>query len=337
MLRPTRRRRDHPSDYGIAEAAADVEDLRIALGIDEWGISTHGSMSRFALEVLRRFPDHVREVVLDSPDRPQVDPFRQSIQGTRYAIDALSRACVANDGCDRQTPDVATTLSHAVARLQSDPARVPLPSGVNLLVDGAMLLRLVRQQMMSTGVDVIGQVPAASRRSRTVTFPPLMRSLLASAAGGQAYCPGYLPTCLPSLGLYQGAYYSILCEDIAPFVNSEVPERLARDDPAYVEAFVDSPYREVCPAWPIEPSDPMVAQPVASAVPTLIVLGSLDPMSTVPYSQQSASGLRSSWTVVVPGFGHGVTGASRCIQDIRRAWLEQPTSPPEVPPCAAMV
>ena len=264
-----------------------------------------------------------------------MDRFRQSIQGTRYAIDALSRACVANDGCDRQTPDVATTLSNAVARLQSDPARVPLPSGVNLLVDGAMLLRLVRQQMISTGVDVIGQVPAAIQAIADGDLSAPTRSLLASAAGGQAYCPGYLPTCLPSLGLYQGAYYSILCEDIAPFANSEVPSdsrattpRMSkRSSTALIARWsrhrrLSRQTRRWLSRWHL-PCRPDRAR-------------SLSPMSTVPYSQQSASGLRSSSTIVVPGFGHGVTGASRCIQDIRRAWLEQPTSPPEVPPCAAM-
>ena len=40
--------------YDVSEAAADIIDLRVALGIEEWGLRQQGHDVRFLLEALRR-------------------------------------------------------------------------------------------------------------------------------------------------------------------------------------------------------------------------------------------------------------------------------------------
>lgn len=53
--------------YDIEQAAADVEDLRVALGIYAWNLGSLGTQSRIVLEVMRSYPNHVRAVYMDLP------------------------------------------------------------------------------------------------------------------------------------------------------------------------------------------------------------------------------------------------------------------------------
>src|SRR6266704_3659444 len=92
------------SAFGLHEMAADTEDLRIALGIDQWNVMALGTTSRIALEYLRDFPRHIRAAVLDSPEWPGADLLVESIQATRHAISELAAACSADAACRGFTP-----------------------------------------------------------------------------------------------------------------------------------------------------------------------------------------------------------------------------------------
>ena len=81
--------------YTIDEMAADVEDLRQALGIDEWNLQSWTSNARVMLEVMKDYPEHVRTSVLISPEFPQSDPLSEGIAATDYSIDQVAASCEA--------------------------------------------------------------------------------------------------------------------------------------------------------------------------------------------------------------------------------------------------
>ena len=56
--------------YNTAENAADIADLRVALGIDTWNVYGVSYGSNLALSVLRDHPQGIRSVVLDSVSPP---------------------------------------------------------------------------------------------------------------------------------------------------------------------------------------------------------------------------------------------------------------------------
>ena len=60
-----------PSDYNTTENSADIADLRIAMGIDEWNLYGVSYGTNLALQVLRDHPAGIRSVVLDSVVAPQ--------------------------------------------------------------------------------------------------------------------------------------------------------------------------------------------------------------------------------------------------------------------------
>ena len=59
------------SAYNSAESAADVADLRLTLGYDEWDLYGLSYGTRLALTVMRDHPEGVRSVVLDSTYPPE--------------------------------------------------------------------------------------------------------------------------------------------------------------------------------------------------------------------------------------------------------------------------
>ena len=99
------------SSYDLHQNAADIEDLRKALRIRQWGLTATGTDSRVIVQALREYPQHVREVVLDGADFPQADPFSEAIRGTRHAIGQMDTTCSADPSCNRRFPHFAQAVA----------------------------------------------------------------------------------------------------------------------------------------------------------------------------------------------------------------------------------
>ncbi len=107
--------------YNSAASAADVNDLRLALGYEQvnlWGAS-YGS--RLALEVMRRYPTGLRSVVLDSVYPPDVDLYAGAPANFSRALERLFSACAANPICDRAYPDLRNVFFETVQKLDTQP------------------------------------------------------------------------------------------------------------------------------------------------------------------------------------------------------------------------
>ncbi len=127
------------ADFDIQNSVEDMEDLRVALGIDRWAfLSSYGTGSRYLFEYLREFPGRVGGAWMDSPQFPQVDEVSAGIDGTRYALDQLFKACANDEACSTSYPDLRTSWKQALTRLK----RRPLLESVT--VDAGKLLRAAR-------------------------------------------------------------------------------------------------------------------------------------------------------------------------------------------------
>jgi pimeloyl-ACP methyl ester carboxylesterase len=322
-----------PGAYDIRAMAADGEDLRRALGIDQWGIISFGNVSRIALEMIREYPEHIREVVLDSPELPQVDPFTEGIVGTRAALGQMAAACRADETCSGRFPDVERAFEEASTALDQHPltlsSRVDAGGdAVKVLLDGSMFLRGVRTLLAGEGDATGGATPAviyAALDDRTSLVRHYITDRLASQ---QTYCLGYGVECDPSHMISVGAYLSVLCSDIVPFVDPSALTKLAAGDAAFETVFAQAPWLDACEAWKVLPADASVASPVSSDVPTLIFLGRFDPFGSSAIVRPAISGLAQHWVVIDPAAGRNAL-ADACFQDLRTLWLADPTSPPD--------
>jgi pimeloyl-ACP methyl ester carboxylesterase len=331
------------SAYHLGEMAADAEDVRRALGIPRWNIASYGSTSRVALEVVRRFPEHVRAMWLDTPQFPQVDGVTLGITGTRYALTQISADCAADRACRRRFPDLSNALREAVVRLDEEPVTVTVadtPAAeaaghpIPVVVDGGAFLRAVRAMVSNIDLAMAPGVPALIYRGLEGDV-----EVVAHLLSAEPLCLGYQPVC-GAQPLFEGALFSILCHDEVPFVEASRLAGMAGGNPGFQDAYVDSPYLDVCEVWDVGEATSVAHRPVSSDIPMLIYVGEYDAFGPLPVAEQAVASLSGSFLVDVPYQGHNVLGSLDCYRNIRNAWIENPTSPPdtscieEIPPTA---
>jgi pimeloyl-ACP methyl ester carboxylesterase len=88
------------ADYTTAENAADINDLRLALGYEQVDLYRVSYGSRLALTVMRDFPQAVRSVVLTSPLPPQADLLAGRGLAFNNALETLSATCANDPACN---------------------------------------------------------------------------------------------------------------------------------------------------------------------------------------------------------------------------------------------
>ena len=309
--------------YSLREAAADAEDLRVALGIERWNLRGLGSGARLAFEILRRHGDHVRAVWLDSPEIPQVDLLTTGILGTRYATRALAAACDADRRCNARYPQVEHTLGGEsprrgaptlTARGRHDGSRIPIA------LDGGTALRAHREGLAWAPEAGPRAIAANSLRDPRLGYDWISDGPLFTL--GYGIDPGREDV------FSHGAWFSTICHDQLPFVTQASLNALTRGAPAYREAFAQSPFADICRIWRVGRASPDVRMPVRSNVPVLIFVGRFDPYGSPPFARQAARTLPRSWIVELPGEGYNGLAESYCALATRNAWIDRPTSQP---------
>jgi len=281
------------SAYTIHEMAADVENLREALGIDEWNLQSWTSSARVMLEVMKDYPEHVRVSVLVSSEFPQSDPLGEGIEATRYAVDQLASACEAQEPCNRKFPDVGRAFSEAIAQLNAHPvtliernslAAAEAGHPFHVYIDGGMLFRIIRAAIAFEGGASIGLLPRILYAIRDGHVPASLLTVAGSITSAPALCVGLFWTCREQRS--DGTFFSVLCHDELPFVDRDALAASAVGNPAAQADFVASPYFDVCKAWDVGSADPSAAQPVTSDIPTLFIAGQFDPFSSLRRSER---------------------------------------------------
>ncbi|MFD0514904.1 alpha/beta fold hydrolase [Streptomyces aureus] len=109
------------SSYNTTENAADFADLRTALGISRWNVYGYSYGSDLALTYLRLHPKGIRAVAIDSVTPPQSAILPWGWSSAREGIDNILEACAAEPRCKSRYPDLATTLTEQVRRLEAKP------------------------------------------------------------------------------------------------------------------------------------------------------------------------------------------------------------------------
>lgn len=314
------------ADYNMAEAAADAEDLRIALGVDQWNLRGFGTGARYAFEIIRRYPESVRAAYLDTPEAPQRDLLSTAIVGTRLALRELTEACASDPVCDQAFPDLGGVIEASMLENAENPDQdLQTHEGIDvpLVWDDALQLRAIREALTWT--------------------PELIPSAFFTTtvgndywiANGPAFLFGYIPDeDSPVFDFSHGAFFSTLCRDQLAFVDQTDLTTLAEGHPSYIKAFANAPFFEMCRVWDVGTAPSEVHQPVTSDVPVLLLVGRFGPYAPRPLVDEIAETLSSSFIVELPNEGHN-TLSTLCVRDIRNAWLDNPTSPPDASSCLA--
>jgi pimeloyl-ACP methyl ester carboxylesterase len=310
--------------YNTRENAADIADLRVALGIEWWNVYGVSYGSDLALQLLRDHPEGIRSVVLDSVVPPNQNIVDKWWAAPASGLEAIFAACAAQPACAAAYPNLATDFTTTVNRLSATPAEITVgdPSGqpVRVTIDGFKLFPV----MLAWSASV----------TQVIDIPRLIDNL-ANGDGTLAAAAIVATNDLPEdergllgSGLALGAY----CQEMANWTDAERALSEARiampaiAEPVLRIAPTGSWLFDECRAWGLGRSDPATLATAISKVPTLILAGTFDSNTAPAWVEQVTPGLSNAVVLHFPGVGHGVLPTSHCAQTIMTEFLDDPHS-----------
>jgi pimeloyl-ACP methyl ester carboxylesterase len=310
--------------YNTTENAADVADLRKAMGIREWNVYGFSYGTDLTLTYMREHPEGIRSVTVDSVMDPHLASVGRGWTSYREAFDNLLRACEAQRPCRERYPDVEQTFERQVEKLESDPLITraePEPGAppVKVAIDGGALVNW----LSGGGFDhEAADVPAA----------------IDALAEGD---PGTIAVQRAGVGVTpagvfgEGLTFGVFCGEWLPY---EGPDNVLREGrrafPTFPTSVLQSapqyPFMtQVCRAWDIPKAPASVRAVTRSSIPTLVLSGTFDAATGESLAKSATETLARSTFVSVPGVGHGVAFASPCAQRVMASFYSDPTGAPD--------
>ena len=309
------------SAFDTAENAADLADLRVAMGIEEWNLYGVSYGTDLALQTLRDHPEGIRSVVLDSVVPPQPNLIEQFWPNAAKGFEALFAACAVDVPCDAAFPDLATDFTTLVNELTATPLTVTLttPTGAttDVVIDGFTLANLVVVASLTPGT--LAPMPKLINDLSAGDGTAAAQTVLAGATGTLAGLTGY------------GLSYGVFCRESIAFTDEaqlaatarealpDFPDVALSNVPQFLRPFQD------CDAWDAGRADPSVREPARSEVPALLLAGELDAITPPAWAELAAETLPNSTLLRFPGSGHDITlWNTECAVAVMNNFLDQP-------------
>lgn len=309
-------------NYDSAASAADLEDLRAALGYQQWNLYGNSYGTRLALTAMRDYPAGIRSVILDAVYPVEANLYAEAPRNAERAMDAFFATCDADPNCADQFPELKQTFTALVDRLNAEPASITVPNPNPGPVGPA------RFQSPLSGDGLVAGLFQSLYATDLIPFLP---EIIAAADQGD----------FGTIGLLQGAFaaelgyvslgmqLAVQCHEEVPFASAQDLETASADYPL-VEGFFTSAATlgpqmlELCDDWGSGMPDAVEDEPVESDIPTLVMTGNLDPITPPRWGEAIASSLSAAQFFEFPYTGHGVLVARDCGVQMAQSFLDAP-------------
>lgn len=301
--------------YNTLETVADLEDLRMMLGIEQWNFVGSSYAARIGLTLARLHPESLRSMVLDSVYDPSVNFIETRVPSFASVLEKLFAACAEDVNCSEVYPNLEVHFYEVIARADENPIPVDIDhprSGDSVTV-------------YLTGDDLVLGVFNALRDARLLAYLPFVIEEI--HAGNMSVITPLAQNGFASMfNTPLGIYYAVECAEEYPFNNMEHQRNVAQEY-AGLENFLPTPSDPyICEAWNAQSVDTSFREPVMSDVHALILSGEYDAVTPAAFSQQTASRLENAVYVNVPGLGHAVMDVDACARQMASTFIESPES-----------
>jgi pimeloyl-ACP methyl ester carboxylesterase len=320
----------NPADYNTTENAADFADLRRALGIAQWNVIGASYGTDLALTYMREHPEGIRSVTIDSVVPPHLASAGLAWTSAGAGMRNMFRACAAQPRCRSRYPRPGRVFDRIVRQLEADPVTArakpalipgdrPEPGAKpsKVVLDGGAFANYI---INITGAGFGAKVPRLLYQFARGNRRPVLASQAATGA-------------LHAGELSYGLQYGVICSEWIPY---ETPAGVLRKGRRAFPRFPTSvlaqppqfPWRFMdCPIWDVPKAPAAQREITRSDIPTLVLAGSFDSLTSAANARIAASTLTNSRFVVIPGAGHVVLNTSKCAGRVFVSFLSRPTAP----------
>jgi pimeloyl-ACP methyl ester carboxylesterase len=272
--------------YNTVENAADLNDLRLALGYGKITLIGGSYGSHLALQFLRQFPKHVERILIhgvEGPDHTWDDPAAM--------LATLQRIAAAAE----QAPGYATripaegllaVLDRIIARLETKPATVAVSQddAVTNVVVNADLVRLMARRN-------------AGRRSDPAAWPEMIMAM----DRGDFSLAARSALSLREVSIADPMHHSMDCASGASPARTR---RLRNSSARRLLGDINLEYEAICAIWPHADLGAAYHSGVASDVPALIIHGTWDMSTPLDNAFEVAATLSKAQMITVTGGNH---------------------------------
>lgn len=317
------------SVYTSAQNAADVDNLRIALGYDQMNLLGISYGTKLALTTMRDHPAAIRSVLIDSVYPLQVSYLDTPLNANR-AFNVLFDGCAADSACNAAFPDLKKVFNTVYDQLNATPLTVQVADPISnreikAVVNGDSFVGLLFQALYSA--ELIPELPKAIYDAKNGKSP-----LLAALITQQLFELDYVS---------YGMFTAVQCNEDLAFDPPTKPAAVLANVPVQLRGFareglVDPSTFAMCSAWAPTKPNPIENEAVSSDIPTLVYAGQYDPITPPAYGKLAAKSLKNSRYYEFPGVGHGAITTGTCPQDIAVAFFKDPTAEPDSSCIASM-
>ncbi len=268
------------TQYTTAASARDIDEIRKALGYEQFSLFALSYGTTLALRYIADFGAHVQSAVLLGPVPADRTPPRNHALVAAQALDLLIADCGLDAACHQAFPNPRADLAEAIARLDA-------PGG---------FARAVFMEQLRT----LMYAPAGARQ---VPFLLSRAAVGDFAAFDEATKPGE-----GDAGFSDGLYLSITCSET--FARIDVAEAIEQSIASPFGAYRLERQRAACAHWPDAPADANLFDAPVSEVPVLIIAGKFDPVASPAWALEAVKRFPKGRVVIVPHGAHVLDGLS---------------------------
>lgn len=296
-----------PHVFGAVAIARDIEIARRALGYDRLVMVGQSFGTTLAPTYAALFPTRVEAMVLDStyPADPTPKTLTESF---REGLAGAALWCRGRPICGPAREALLESFDAARAALGREPLRLTTATFGDFILNDDDF-DLITQYLLYPGVQ--------RAIAPDVSPYPLAPALIAAVQARDA----------PLAARIADEALSRLARgpNSAVFTSGECRDRprYRRPPPAFTGVeLID--FSTVCSWWTDAPVEP-VRWPTEAAIPTLVLYGSVDPITPVSFGREMSRRLgASARQLIAPGWGHGVRSSSPCARAATLAFLSEP-------------
>ncbi|MQA39793.1 alpha/beta fold hydrolase [Rugamonas aquatica] len=294
--------------YNTANAAHDIERVRLALGYGPVNVFGGSYGTRLGQSYARLYPASVRSLILDAVAAPdQVIPA--GAHDAQLALDGVFQRCARDAACNKAFPDLKAEFDAVLARVNSGAVTLDFPHPRTALPTRLPLTNL----RFVTTIHGSLYSPLDSQR-----LPYLIHSAY-QGNWGPFLTRGYAGSDVTPEGLMAlPLYMAVVCAEDMPRLAPAM-----RDDDERGSFMRGHATRiaSLCRMLDLPAIAPAAATTIA--VPALLLSGALDPITPPHRAASAAKTMPKAQLLTVAQAGHGVSGLG-CTPRLLREFLDRP-------------
>ncbi len=309
--------------YNSAANAADLNDLREALGYEEWNILGISYGTRLAQTTMRDHPEGIRSVILDSTYPLEANLLTDTSDNIIRAYAELFDGCAQDPACNETYPNLEETFFNVVAQYNAEPVDITLTD----LFSGESYETILR------GDDITGIL--FQTLYSTEIIPSLPELIYELEAGNTSTLSALLSSFLVNGEFISiGMQFSVQCNEENSFANLADVTAAAEKYPE-IQVLMSNSINlgpralDVCEFWGAGTADSIENEAISSDIPTLVLAGEYDPITPPAWGQQVANQLSNSSFYEFPGTGHGVSISGECAVTVVESFWADPAGEPD--------